>query len=389
MQKYISADWVFPVSSSPIRNGIIGVSADGSITAVLTPEQAAHLSITADHFYSGALIPGLINTHCHLELSHMRAQIEQKTGLPNFIKSILANRQQNEAEIIEAMQLADEEMYNNGIVAVGDISNLLLSKSVKLDSKIYYHTFVEVFGFNGPAQASIQAGVRLKEDFLPLRSSVVPHAPYSVSSDLFEAINEVTTPNDILSIHNQETEGENNLFETGTGKFADFFAELGIAQSDQHGTNRKSIAYHLPKLPKNNNVLLVHNTMCDEEDLRFAHATHPHLYWCLCPNANLYIEDTLPQVSLFEKAEATITLGTDSLASNHKLSVLSEMKTLQDHQNIPFKRSLNWATLNGAIFLKKEDELGSLEIGKKPGILWVNLKDDLKITEHTTIKRLY
>lgn len=389
MQKYISADWVFPVSSPAIRNGIVGVSADGCITAVLTPEQAADFSIKVDHIYSGALVPGLINTHCHLELSHMKAKIEQKTGLPNFIKSILANRQQSEAEINKAMQLADEEMYNNGIVAVADISNLLLSKSVKLDSKIYYYTFVEVFGFNGPAEASIEAGVKLKEGFEPLKSSIVPHAPYSVSSDLFEAIEKVTTANDILSIHNQETEGENNLFETGTGKFADFFAELGIAQSDEHGSNRKSIVYHLPKLPKNNNVLLVHNTMCDEEDLRFAHAIHPHVFWCLCPNANLYIEDTLPKVSLFEKVEAKITLGTDSLASNHKLSILSEMKTLQDHKNIPFESSLKWATLNGATFLKKEDDLGSLEIGKKPGILWINLKDDLKITEHTTIKRLY
>jgi len=389
MQNFISADWVYPVNSAPIKNGVLEITNDGKIIQVLTAERAKAKEVENIKYFDGVLVPGFINTHCHLELSHLRGLIAEHTGLPNFIKQILAQRQQPEEEIISAMQKADEEMYNNGIVAVGDISNLLLSKSIKLSSKIYYHTFVEVFGFNRPSEPIIVAGLQLKKDFAPLKASVVPHAPYSVSSTLFNEIKKVTQSDDILSIHNQETLGENELFETGTGAFADFFAELGIAQSDAHNQNRNSLNYHLPQLAKNVNTLLVHNTFSSKADVAFAKAEHQKLYWCLCPNANLYIENNLPDVALLKDENVKITIGTDSLASNHELNILSEMRTLQEQKAIAFDDLIKWATFNGAEFLKIDDQFGSFEVGKKPGILNIcNVKNG-KITKDSTIKRLF
>ncbi|MBB2145876.1 amidohydrolase family protein [Pedobacter sp. LMG 31464] len=387
MLKYLSANWIFPVSSKPIKNGVIGVSEDGSINAVLTKEEAQ--GIENIQYYDGFLVPGFINTHCHLELSHLHQKIAEKTGLTTFIKQILGLRQQPEEEIILAMQSADQEMYENGIVAVGDISNLLISKSVKLESKIYYHTFVEVFGFNRPSEPIIEQGLQLKKDFAPLKASVVPHAPYSVSSSLFDDIEKVTSFDDILSIHNQETAGENELFETGTGKFADFFAEVGIAQSDAHNSNKNSLKYHLPQLSKKVNTLLVHNTFSSKADVDFAKKEHQKLYWCLCPNANLYIENTLPDVDLLKEENLKITLGTDSLASNHQLNILAEMQTLQEHKNVSFEELLKWATLNGAEFLGIESQFGSLGIGKKPGVVLISNAENGVINKETTIKRLF
>jgi cytosine/adenosine deaminase-related metal-dependent hydrolase len=387
MVTYISADVVFPVSSNPIANGVIAVNDDGSIKAVLKPTEA--FGIENIIHYKGALVPGFINTHCHLELSHLRGKIEEKTGLPSFIKQILSQRQQPEEDIILAMQKADEEMSQNGIVAVGDISNLLISKSVKQQSKIYYHTFVEVFGFNRPSEPIIEAGLQLKAAFSPLKSSVVPHAPYSVSTSLFKEINKTTHSDDISSIHNQETSGENELFETGTGAFAEFFADLGIAQSEAHNAGKNSLNYHLPQLNKNINTLLVHNTFSNKADVNFARNEHQKLYWCLCPNANLYIENNLPDVDLLKSEEVKITLGTDSLASNHQLSILAEMHTLQDHKNVSFEDALKWATLNGAEFLGIDAQYGSLEVGKKPGILYVNISKNKEISIDTIIKRLF
>ncbi|WP_316786333.1 amidohydrolase family protein [Pedobacter frigiditerrae] len=387
MEAHITADWIFPVNSPPIKNGVIGLNEDGSIFAILSAEDAK--GIENIKHYDGIIVPGFINTHCHLELSHLRGKIEEKTGLTAFIKQILSQRQQPEEEIISAMQNADTEMYNNGIVAVGDISNLLISKSVKLKSKIYYHTFVEVFGFNRPSEPIIVAGVELKKSFEPLKASIVPHAPYSVSASLFNEIEKVTTVDDILSIHNQETIGENELFENGTGKFADFFAELGIAQSDAHNSGANSLKYHLPKLSKKVNTLLVHNTFSSKADVDFAKQTHQKLYWCLCPNANIYIENNLPDVDLLKNEGLKITLGTDSLASNHQLSILAEMQTLQDQKNISFEESLKWATINGAEFLGINSQYGSLEKGKKPGIVLISLAEDGMIEKETTIKRLF
>jgi len=379
MQKFISANWIFPVDAEPIENGVLEIMADGTIVQVLTAIEAGVKGIDQIEYFEGVLVPGFVNTHCHLELSHMKGLINEGTGLPAFIKQILVQRQYPEEEIISAMQKADAEMYANGIVAIGDISNLLISKSVKQNSQIYYHTFVEVFGFNRPSEPIIKAGVQLKNDFLPLKSSVVPHAPYSVSSALFTEIARATQSDDISSIHNQETLGEAELFERGTGAFAAFFADLGIAQSDANNTGKNSLNYHLPQLNKTVNTLLVHNTFTSKADVDFSKDQHQQLYWCLCPNANLYIENNLPDVDLLRAERLKITLGTDSLASNHQLNILAEMQTLQQHKGVPFIEALKWATLNGAEFLGIDLQYGSLTVGKKPGINLIQLSADFKI----------
>lgn len=379
MISYISANQIYPVSEPPIKNGVIGVNEDGSIHSILNQEQAKNIEGVAH--YDGVLVPGFINTHCHLELSHLRDKIQEKTGLTTFIKSILSLRQQPDELVIEAMQKADEEMHDNGIVAVGDISNVLLSKEVKRSSKMYYHTFIEVFGFNRPSESIINEGIKLKHEFLPLKSSIVPHAPYSVSSELFAEIKSLVTANDVQSIHNQETVAENELFESGTGKFAEFFATLGIAQSSAHNSRKNALHYHLPQLAKNVNTLLVHNTFSSKADVDYAKTIHEQLYWCLCPNANLYIENSLPDVGLLKDEAVKITLGTDSLASNHRLSILAEMQTLQNFKQISFEESLAWATLNGAEFLNIDSHYGSLTVGKKPGINLIQVSQEGKIVD--------
>lgn len=231
--------------------------------------------------------------------------------------------------------------------------------------------------------------MQLRNDFAPLKATIVPHAPYSVSSALFAAIKAVTTAGEVMSIHNQETMGENELFEKGTGTFADFFEAVGIAQNEAHNSGQNSLAYHLPQLPTDVNTLLVHNTFTAKADIDFAKQQHPKLYWCLCPNANLYIENNLPAVDLFKNEELKITLGTDSLASNSQLNILAEMQTLQAHKGISFAESLKWATLNGAEFLGIADQYGSLTVGKKPGIVCIGLTEDGIIKKETTIKRLF
>ena len=134
-------------------------------------------------------------------------------------------------------------------------------------------------------------------------------------------------------------------------------------------------------------TLLVHNTFSNKADIDFAKTQHQKLYWCLCPNANLYIENALPDVDLFKNEAVKITLGTDSLASNHQLSILAEMQTLQNHKNISFEESLTWATLNGAEFLGIDKQYGSLSVGKKPGINLIKLGFDQKI-ENCKVERI-
>lgn len=389
MQKFISASWIFPVTKPPMPNGILEIDGEGKILRILTQNEAKHKGITNIQFFEGALVPGFVNTHCHLELSHLYGKIPEKTGLPAFVKEIVAQRTASDEVVLAAMELADQQMYTNGIVAIGDISNQLISRFIKQKSKLYYHTFVEVFGFNRPSEPIINDAINLRSDFLPLKSSIVPHAPYSVSADLLKSIAINTSEIDLLSIHNQETAAENEFFEAGTGDFDLMYQRLNIPKTEVHGNGKNSLNYHLPKLPKNVNTLLVHNTFSSKADVDFAENQHQKLFWCLCPNANLYIENNLPDVDLLKSEKVKITLGTDSLASNHQLSILSEMKTLQDRKNVSFEDLLKWATLNGAEFLGINDQFGSFEVGKKPGILNIDISDNLEIASTTLVKRLF
>src|SRR5690606_9682025 len=112
--------------------------------------------------------------------------------------------------------------------AVADIANTIHSRERKLTSKIYYHTFSEVFGFEPEiAKDAFKRGVEVCEAFAPLSSSVTPHAPYSVSKELFRFIRMLEDKSKrLISIHNQESEEENKLFRYKTGSFLDFYAFL-------------------------------------------------------------------------------------------------------------------------------------------------------------------
>lgn len=390
MLTYLSASTIYPVSKPPINHGVIALDEQGCVKGLYTSQEAEALGLQVNQHHAGALVPGFINTHCHLELSHLRGKISQHTGLFKFVSEVMKNRSADAHEILKAMEDADEEMYQNGIVAVGDISNQPVSASIKQKSKLYYHTFVEAMGFN-PEQASsiIRKAKETLESFDTTKASIVPHAPYSVSDELFAEIASISQDQiNLLSIHNQETPAENEFFQHKTGAFLELYKMLGLNLEFYQPSGKTALQTTLPKLPKSR-TLLVHNTQTSKDDVDFAKTQHPDLYWCLCPNANRYIENTLPDVGMLKNEGLRITLGTDSLASNQQLSILREMQVLQEQKQVSFQTLLNWATLNGARFLGIEDGYGSFEIGKKPGVLLLENLVDEQLSSATRIKRLF
>jgi cytosine/adenosine deaminase-related metal-dependent hydrolase len=293
-----------------------------------------------------------------------------------FLQAVVQFRDVPQEEIDAAIVAADAAMQRDGIVAVGDICNKLDTAAIKRESPIHYYSFVEMFDFLQEGWAAKTFG-----DYAPVyagqaegdgnRKSVVPHAPYTVSKELFRRLREHQGGTGTVSIHNQETPAENQLFQDKSGPFLDFYQAFSIPLDDFTPIGSRSIDYALAHMDPEVKTLLVHNTTSTPEDMAKAEAwTSGGVYWATCPNANLYIENRLPNYRSFLDAGAKVTVGTDSLTSNWQLSIMEELRSIHRYQSyVPFDALLRWATLNGAEALGYADQLGSLTVGKQPGIL--------------------
>ncbi len=346
----------------------------------------------------GILCPGFINCHCHLELSHLKAAIPEKTGITDFLLSVIRQRNYSSDIIQQAIAGAEQEMLRNGIIAVGDICNTADTIGQKKAGRLYYHNFIEAAGFieSAAAQRFESSYANFRQFSLhhtaPFESnSIVPHAPYSVSDKLFTLITGFPG-NHLFSIHNQESETENEFFKTGGGDFLRLYKELGIDISFFTPPGKRSLETYLQHFHNNQALILVHNVATSEEDLQFAaNRQHPaaKLFFCLCPNANQYISGLLPDVDLLIKHNCTITMGTDSLASNHQLDILEELKTLQQHfPHLETRDLLKWATINGAQALQLDNVLGSFDPGKQPGVVLIENASPGKIAADAIPRRI-
>lgn len=376
----IAADFVHTVSG-PTHSATVVVLDDQQVIREIAP--ISQYDSASVEYCPGHLMPGFINAHCHLELSFMKGQIPERTGLIEFVQQVVAIRDNFSAEEQEAaIVAAEEEMLQGGIVAVGDISNDTRSFFQKAKGQLRYHTFVEVFDL-GPAMT--EASKKTGQDVLDAiphvpghTASLTPHAPYSCTPELFRWISAYNQERGLLgmSIHNQEQPDENQLFLDKTGDWLQFIKHMQLDYSWFVPSGKSSLQTYLDYLHPAQGWLFIHNTFTTPEDIAAAHKAGQQVYWGFCPNANLYIEDRLPDYAKFLQAGAQCVVGTDSLASNHQLSIWSELQTIRQHApDIPFTTLLPWATLNGAACLGFQDTLGSLEVGKQPGLIWVPAKE--------------
>ncbi|OIR05413.1 melamine deaminase [mine drainage metagenome] len=332
----------------------------------------------------------------------MKNLIPQQTGLVDFVFNVVTQRHFPQEEILDAIAKAEDEMIANGIVAVGDICNNTLTIPQKIKQRLDYYNFIEVSGWL--PQIAEERFKRSKDYYdafsrLPSaiggtdsRLSLAPHAPYSVSNELWDLISPFFQ-NKTTTIHNQETDFEDALFINGSGDFIRMYELMNINNSFFNPTGKSSLQSHLPKFKNAKNVLLVHNTFIKDGDIQFINflskQNHQQFFCCLCVNANTYIENTLPPVEKLRQHQISITIGTDSLASNTGLSILDEVKKISQHfSSIPVHELLQWATINGAKALQMEDHLGSFDKNKKPGVVLIDGLKNGNISNQSNAKRI-
>lgn len=370
MQK-ITATGIFDGNGNLLKNKTLYLDDKGTILDIRdTPADTGDIRRV-----EGYLCPGFVNTHCHLELSHMKGKVDTGTGLIPFIKDVVTKRDIDPEQIADAIRQADRDMYDSGIVAVGDISNKTDTSDTKTNSPIRYYTFVEMFDFMQESMAQ-QTFRQYKEvyDGFPEsekdRKSMVPHAPYSVSDRLYRLLADANTSPKTISVHNEETPDEMALFLENKGGFPSFFGGFGMSLAHWKATGQTPIFHLLKNLDPTHKTLFVHNTLTTEEGIQAAHDWSDNVYWATCANANLYIENRLPDFRVFIHQQAKMTIGTDSLTSNWQLSVWEEIKTIRKYASyVPLTDLITWATKNGAEALGFDDVLGTIEPGKTPGLV--------------------
>lgn len=387
--RIIQASYIIPLNSAPIANGYLYMEDDGTIIHI-TKEAPITDQFKVEE-YDGILCPGFINTHCHLELSHMKGMMTEASGLPAFVDQIPKQRQKSKLDLSRSIKQGDEEMQQSGIVAVGDISNTDATIEIKSESPIQYHSFVELFGLNkNEATPILNEGLQTLKKFETndLSASLVPHAPYSVSIDLLKGIYAHNKKN-LLSIHHQETPSENELFLEGQGELADMLLKKGRDLGAHLNAGKNATEFSLtPYLSTDQKILLVHNTYSSASDINGVLSHFTNAYWCTCPKANWYIERDLPDYNLWRKKGLKITVGTDSLASNDSMSILEELKLIQNKfPNIPTHELLSWACKNGAEYFEF-DSLGSFKAGNKPGVVLIEQVDGLRLTPESRVRIL-
>ena len=358
------------------RNIVVEVDDRGTITNILRCD--AIDSMASVEFFPGILIPGMVNCHCHLELSYLKGAIAEGEGYGGFARSIGAVRNNfTTEERIRSARLADAQMWEEGVEAVADIANDDLVMEVKTQSKIEYHTLFEFFGLNN---RDVEPHFDLANRYP--RSFVTPHSTYSVQDEPFRQI--CARNSSLLSIHLLESDAEEGLYH-GRGSLHEWYQRMGW-ECD-------FLKYESPAgrvagcIDRKCRVLLVHNTRATAEDIATVESHTKNGTWVLCPESNRFISNDRPPVELLRKSGVAIAVGTDSLASARSLSMIENLRLLGNH---PLRELLTWATLNGAKALGIDGMKGSIEIGKRPGLVVIEGADlhNLCLTPESVAHRI-
>ena len=386
------ARWVVPITSEPVRDGVVVV--DGDRIAFVGPVEEAPPG--DDHDLGDALLlPGLVNTHTHLELTAMRGFLEDLDFRRWILRLVAARRDVLDQDaLLDSARYGLEEGLRAGITTYADTSESGVVVRAMRDAGVRGIVYQEVFGPD-PAQceASITglrekvAGLRYLETPL-VRVGVSPHAPYTVSDPLFRATTEFARQHGLqMAIHVAESSEEHRLVADGAGPFADGLRGRGI----HVGIRGRSPIDLLDRLGVlDARPLLIHCVLADEGDIAAILRSKCAVAHCPISNAKLG-HGVAPLVELLG-AGVTVGLGSDSVASNNRMDLLDEARValLSQRTRLPSFETpsaadvLELATLGGAAALGLKDVVGSLEEGKQADLAAFPLGAVAPTTDPTT-----
>ena len=376
-----TAAWVLPISAPPIRNGFVTLEGE-RITAVgdRAPADAASLG-------SVAILPALVNAHTHLELSYLHGRVPPSTSFNDWVMVLMALRRDHPdpaaPAIIEAARHAIAHARASGTGLFGDVSNTLVTVPLLRDAGMAAHVFYELIGFSHPDPVGRVREARAAADAAAInaggvRVSLAPHAPYSVSSELFIAIRSDVDahPDSVTTVHLGESAAEVELLRQGSGPARVMLERLGVWSNEWQipGVSPSEYVAALDFLGADS--LVVHGVQFTREDLaRVKTAGSPLVS---CPRSNTYVGVGAPPLESFYAAGVPVAFGTDSLASVADLNMFAELaEARRIAPTVSARELLRSATLTGAQALRYDDDYGSIAAGKRAALIAVRVPPDV------------
>jgi cytosine/adenosine deaminase-related metal-dependent hydrolase len=364
----LAARWILPVEGHPIERGALLIGADGRIEAV-GPETAVPRpeNIPAAEFPDAAILPGLINTHTHLELTGLAEQV-QGLEFPAWIQRLRQVKSaRTSSEYLDAARQGLRDCFAAGVTTVADTGDSGAVIRVLSESDASGIAYQEVFGPH-PAQvdeslANLQHRVGECSEWVSSRVQigVSPHAPYTVSGPLFQAVGDWARAERLpLAVHIAESVAETQFLLAGTGPFADIWLARGIPLPPSRG--KTPVAWLAENRTLSERTLCIHAVQIGPSDIELlaeSGAAVAH-----CPLSNQAHGHGVPPLQALLDAGIRVGLGTDSVVSVGRLDLLAEARAAGRLASLNAEQLLELCTLGGARALGIELETGSLVAGK-------------------------
>jgi 5-methylthioadenosine/S-adenosylhomocysteine deaminase len=364
----LAARWVLPMAGPPIECGAVLLGPDGRVRAV-GPDAAVPrpADVPGEDFADGILLPGLINTHTHLELTGL------DLGPPDadfgaWIARVRAIKETRSAEeFLAAARLGLADCYAAGVTTVadtGDSGSVIRAMAEAGASGIAYQ---EVFGPHPAQMAESLAGLRARAEAVGpyaggrVRLGLSPHAPYTVSGPLYAAVAEWAARDRLpMAVHLAESRAESELLEHGSGRFAEAWRRREIPIPG--GPGRSPVEWLDQHGVLAERTLCIHVVQAGAADLeRLARRGCAVAH---CPLSNAAHGHGAAPLAGFLSYGLRVGVGTDSVLSVSRLDLLAEARAARALAGLDAESALALCTLGGAAALGLDGETGSLQVGK-------------------------
>jgi cytosine/adenosine deaminase-related metal-dependent hydrolase len=371
----IRARIVVTMNGPPIENGAVAISENQIIDVGKFSEVSArHSGKKIVDLGEQALLPGLINAHCHLDYTCLRGKIPPRKSFADWIRAINAEKAKlSREDYLASINQGFAEAKRFGTTTIANLTAFpeLISQ---IQPPVQAWWFAELIDVRSPERANEIVDLGIESLKSAPNWGLAPHALFTASRDLYRRCEEVARREKILlTTHLAESREEMEMFRHGSGPLYEFMRSIDRPMDDcGQETPLKKFVGRLGDAVLPAQWIVAHLNELTESDFKLLKELTSKFHIVHSPRSHDYFgHRRFP----FEKLRAlgfNICLGTDSLASNETLSLFAEMRTFQRSQpGISPDKLFEMVTINAALALHQDKSLGRIRAGFRADLIAV------------------